>query len=130
MPTPVGTSNLQSSPVSNHLLPDEGPKAIPLLLDFTTILSYSINLLDLIQQGKISMLQTIFVDLSDPLLSNVKVDMGGAIQCLVAKAQTQGYYNALVQNPPILTFTAAGAGGIAKIALINVHIPGSVWPTV
>lgn len=116
-------------PVSDRLLPEEGPKGIPIILDFTTQLFYSVDLTNLIQTTYISMLQTVFVDLSDPLLSNVAITTGVSVQTIIAKAQTQGYYNALIPNPPKMTFTAAGAGGVAKIILINVAIPGAVWPT-
>lgn len=126
----INPSSLQVTPVSDRLLPQEGPKGIPLILDFGANASYSVDLTNILATAYISMLQTLFIDLSDPALSNVSVDTGVSVQTITAKAQTQGYYNALIPNPPKLTFRSTGGAGVARIILINVAIPGSVWPTV
>jgi hypothetical protein len=127
---PISPSSLLVQPVSDRLLPDEGPKGIPLLLDFSLNASYSVDLTNVLQTGYISMLQTLYIDLSDPALGNVSVDTGVSVQTITAKAQTQGYYNALIPNPPKLTFRSTGGAGVARIILINVAIPGHVWATV
>jgi len=133
MSTLIAANNALIQPVSVHLLPSEGPKSIPLVLDFTgAILSYAIDLSMMFDQQYITMLQSIFIDLSDPSLSNLSIQTSdsNSLQTIVAKAQTQGYYQILVPNPPKLIFTASAAGGIARIALLNIAVPGSVWPTV
>ncbi len=132
MSTPINASNVNTQQVKNHLLPDEGPKAIPLFLDFSGAVSGDAYLLDaeLIQdRGFISMIQTMYIDLSDPNMSDLVVSMGSGGQEIHAKAGTQGFYNVLVTNPPKLTFRGQSNTGIAKVQLINVAIPGVVWPT-
>lgn len=133
MSTLIAANNLLAQPISIHLLPSEGPKSIPLILDFTgAILEYELDLSQMYDATQISMLQSIFIDLSDPALSNLMIltAANDSLQQIVAKAQTQGYYQMICPNPPKMTFTASAGGGVARVVLLNVAVPGSVWVTV
>lgn len=127
--SPINTANLTASPVVNQIIPDEGPKAVPILLDFSGAqISYTLNLL-LQQQGAlISMVQTVFIDLSNAahdLLITAGVNVLN--QVIHAKAGTQGYYPILCPSPPQITFTAGALGDVVPVVLINIPIAGVVW---
>lgn len=120
------------SVIPNQAIPTEGPKAIPLVLDFSAANNEGIEV-DLTmfeQQARMSMVQTLYIDMSqaaNPLTVNCN-DSG---QKIVAKVGTQGYYNVLVPNPAKFRFESVqGSTDNLPVYLINVPIPGVVWPTV
>lgn len=127
VPVTIGAVNYQ--PVSNQLVPDEGPKAIPLLLDFTVAAQYNLDLTTQQQQGRISMIQSLFIDLSAANNDlTVTFPIGG--QVIVAKSGTQGYYSVLCPNPPRIYFAMATSGGtLVPIFCINVPVAGVTWDT-
>lgn len=114
--------------INNQDLPEkEGPRTIPLILDFTANASYIIDISQLEQSGKMSMVQTMYIDLSGTDLA-LLITVRGTGQQIKAKGRTQGYYALLAPNPTSLT--ASQPGGVAvPIQLINVPIVGSVWAT-
>lgn len=126
----MGTYNqnlLSDLQVANQEIPTEGPRAIPLLLDFSVLASYLIDLLSQQQQTRISMVQTVYIDLKDfDQALTVKVE--GIGQVIKAKGRTQGYYPILGTAPTKLTI-ASTAAGIVPVTLLNVPIAGSVWAT-
>ena len=119
--------NLQ---VGNQHIPAEGPRAIPLNMDFTNATgqpSYPIDLSVVQYQTRMSMVQTVYVDLSgtdSPL--DIKVE--GTNQVIRAKGRTQGYYSVLAPAPTRLTITSL-ANAVIPVSLINVPIAGTVWAT-
>ena len=113
--------------IGNQIEPSEGPKAIPLNLDFSAQPSYLVDLSVQQYQTRFSMVQTVFVDLSqtDSILT---ILVQGTNQIIVVKGRTQGYYNVLAPAPTRLLFSSA-AGILIPVALINVPIAGAVWAT-
>lgn len=120
------TANVGFPETSNHALPPEGSRALPVLLDFTAYNSYSIDFGHASQQARISFIQSVFIDLSG---SDVGLTLlvYGTNQVIQAKARTQGYYQILVPNPP--QFLATCTGGPANVPLFfcNMPIPGVTW---
>jgi hypothetical protein len=113
----------------SQLIPQEGPKSIPLYLDFSGgIGEYVIDMLYAIEQKFVSMIQTIFIDMSNAT-TNLTITIRGTGQKIVAKPNTQGYYPVLVPNPPNFTFDKNANTEQIYINLINVAIPGVVWTT-
>ena len=128
----INPGSLNFSPVINQVIPDEGPKAVPIILDFSgTVIEYDLNLLFQQQSTLISMVQTIFIDMTGAS-HDLKVVVGQNVlnQTIYAKAKTAGYYQVLCPNPPQMQFIATALGDIVKLFLINVPIPGVVWATV
>jgi len=132
----IPSQNLANIPVSVHLLPAEGPKAVPILLDFSgAATSYTVDLSEMQAQAYISMVQSMFIDMSKAAPgSGLLVTMPNGLQTIQAVYATQGYYQVLVQNPVKLTFTqlgtppaAAGIGAIIQVTLLNIAVPGVVW---
>lgn len=125
----IYSGNVAFCMLNNQVIPDEGPKEIPLVLDFSASNGDPI-LVDLTlfgQDGRFSMLQSIFMDLSQSP-NDVQVTIDISNQRIVAKTKTQGYYSVLAPNPIKLKFESLQGGLIAvPVALINVPIPGTVW---
>ena len=122
---PINGQNLTIKDTYNFEVPCEGAKVIPLLLDFSAFTEYDIDLTQLEQQGRFSMLQTVFIDLSDTASALVVV-VTDVLQQIVANGHTQGYYPVLVPNPSKLQIQCL-SGQVERVHLINVPIAGVVW---
>ena len=126
------SQQVQFVPVPNQQIPDEGPKAIPLLLDFSTDPNGTIDIDGQMigAQGRFAMVQTIFIDLNGAA-NPLTVTFNQSGQSITAKVNTQGYYNVLAPNPWKIRFQSLpGSTDNVGVYLINVPIPGVVWPTV
>ena|SRR5690349_24724690 len=111
----------------SKIIPDEGPKCLPLLLDFSTQGTIVVDFQQL-QEGKfITMIQTLFVDLS--LIGvDLSITIAGSGQKIMARAGKQGYYPVLCPNPSKLTFDCAiGTAPAIPVQIINSAMPGVVW---
>jgi len=114
----------------NQAIPDEGPKVIPLFLDFSTIDTWDLDLQMVQALAKFAMIQTLFIDM-DQQANPLSVIFNGSGQKIVAKINTQGYYNVLAPSPCKLSFVSTvGSNIVVPVYVLNVAIPGSVWPTV
>lgn len=123
-------NSLAFTQTNNHALPEEGPRAVPVPLDFSPGGSpdYRLDLQNFMAQAKITMIQSVFIDLKDsdqPLL----ITVNGSNQKLQAKGRTQGYYQLLAPNPLTLEFHMDNGTTSIVVHLINVPIPGVVWAT-
>jgi hypothetical protein len=124
----INQQTVQVSLPQNQQVPNEGPKAIPLLLNFVTVASYSLDLTYIQESGQISMVQTLFIDASTATAALV-VTVNGTNQKIVAAAGTQGYYPVLCPNPPKFTFANTSGADVIPVFLINAPISGVVWST-
>jgi hypothetical protein len=127
----ISAQQLVALQVGNQMEPSEGPRAIPFNLDFTNATgqqSWNIDL-SVIQanQPKISMVQTVYVDLSGTD-SSLAIQVQGTNQTIIAKGRTQGYYSVLAPAPTRFTITCL-ANALVPIAMMNVPIAGVVWAT-
>lgn len=124
----VDYNSLRVALTMNQVVPSEGPRAIPVQLDFTNTGELDIDISQLQQKAFISMVQTIFVDMNGiPNALNIAVN--GMGQNIVCKPNTQGYYTILAPNPVKLAFTTVQGSPIITVVLCNSPIPGAVWPT-
>ena|SRR5271170_6444497 len=122
----VSQQGLQFALPQNQQVPDEGPKAIPLLLNFANAAQFTLDLTNLEQRAFISMIQTLYIDASqtdDPTTITIE----GTNQVVIAAAKTQGYYPVLCPNPPRFKFANASGSDIINIFLVNAPISGVVW---
>lgn len=124
----MNISNFSFIEVENRKLPCEGPMAVPIQLDFSgSTPSYSISLLLQQQQTRISLVQTIWVDMSNATHGDMLIAIPQVNQVIVAKQGTQGYYPVLCPNPIEMVASVASQGDINQMTLINVAIAGVVW---
>jgi hypothetical protein len=129
MGTPI-TPNQSYQLISNASVPDEGPKAVPILLDFSGAISeYDLDLTNFIQRKFITMVQTIFIDLSNSAADDLIVTVGNSNQIIHASKGTQGYYQILAPNFCSFKFNSTANTTQIPIFLINVPIAGVVWTT-
>lgn len=128
MPGIVDINNVQICQNQNQLIPPEGPRALPINLDFSTDASQLLDTSMLMQRAAITIIQCVFIDNSgNPNPLTIDVQDGG--QRIVAAPNTQGYYTILVPNPAKLLFTSVlGAG--ARVFCLNSPVSGSVWSTI
>jgi hypothetical protein len=107
-------------------MPPEGPKCIPITLDFTIQDSYTLDLSPLNWAAKLSMIQTVFVDSSTSAV-DVVVTVPASQQILKIKSGTQGYYPILVPNPIKLLVKCPGGPVDVRLELLNFPIPHGQW---
>jgi hypothetical protein len=123
--TPVTPSQFFTT--YNFDVPCEGAKVIPLQLDFSAFLEFDVDLSTFTNQGKISMVQSLFIDNSaSGAAMEVVIDPFGINQTIVTNPNTQGYFPILAPNPTKIKFICA-SGIVQRVHLINVPIAGVVW---
>ena len=105
-------------------VPPEGPKAIPLILDFSVTNEYDLNLQNMVQRNFISQVQALWVD-NSANASSLTINFPG-LQSVIIGGGRQGYVNVLCPNPPVMSFVSAG-GVISKIVLLNYPVTNATW---
>jgi len=108
-------------------IPAEGPIAIPFPISFANNSSYSLDISQLVQQGRISLVQCMFVDNSanDTTIS-IQIGNPQSLQTIVVPSQSQGYFQILSPNPAKFLFTSQTLGSIL-VVLLNSPVAGVVW---
>lgn len=127
----INPTSLQNILLNNQIIPNEGPKALGMILDFTVASgqpSYQVDLNNLQQEGFFSMLQTVYVD-NKKNSSTLTIVVNGSGQNIEISPNTEGYYPVLAPNPVKLQFltSAQAIGEVVQVFLINVPIAGVVW---
>src|SRR5574337_710353 len=103
---PLNAGSLANLAIDNQQIPNEGSKAVPVLLDFTVSNQYTLDLQNIQSRGFLSMIQTMYIDMSASDVPMI-VNINGSQQNITAKGRTQGYYTVMCPNPVKLTFTCA-----------------------
>jgi hypothetical protein len=98
-------------------MPAEGPKAIPINLDFTSETAYTFDYTSMQQRTFISMVQTVWVDnsLSAAVLT---ITIPSSQQTLKIPAGIQGYFTVICPNPVKISFGSTG-GVVCQVTLLN-----------
>jgi hypothetical protein len=123
----INQDQMQIGPTQNQLMVGKkGPLFAFLLLDFTQTPEYDLDMQQVIATNQFDLCQTLFIDAS-LAGADFQVFIPASQQIIIAKAGTQGYYNVIAPNPIRMVFTCAG--GMVRVHLTNVAIPGAVWPT-
>ncbi len=117
-----------SIPVYNAQVPREGPRALSLpLLDFSVASSFTFDGQNLMDNSRISMVQTMYLDARNAQ-SPITVLVGG-VQTIVVKPQTQGYYPVICPNPCNIVFSCADNLSKVNVQLLNVPVAPGQWVT-
>lgn len=98
-------------------MPAEGPKCVPVTLDFSAADTYNLDYSNMARRGFMQSLQTVWVDNSlngDP----VSIIIPASQQTVKIPANTQGYYCLICPNPIKISFTSAGAA-VVTVLLLN-----------
>jgi hypothetical protein len=119
-------STLFPVPINTGKIPQEGPCAVPISYDFSAgVTTYTTDMTQIHAQGKITTVQSVFVDNS---LNNgiVTVSASGLAQQISVAAGGQGVFPILVGGQTVFTITTLGSIS-AKISFVNVALPGFQW---
>jgi len=117
-----------SIPVYNAQVPQEGPKVIPLRLDFSAADEYDIDLKPLTDRDFISMVQTLFVDTTG-CMNNLTITVSLTGQTITIVPNRQGYYPVLVPNPARIAISTTSGPASLPVILCNMPIAPGQWAT-
>lgn len=118
--------------VSMGYVPQQGSRAIAIMLNFNTLAVTSISdeLFQEQSQGEIEFIQSVFIDNSANAQQFKLQTTTGLNQTIVAKANSQGYYPLLVPNGK-LAYQASTTGNVnIQIIFMNIFVNTIVWPVV
>lgn len=107
--------------INNALVPKEGPKTIPVLVDLRTASSALVDLTQQQMTQKISFIQTIFVD-NSLNTESVSIQADTTNQILRVPAGVQAYLPILSPIPPRFIIATTGAV-IVPIQFLNIPMP-------
>ena len=126
--TPLNATHLSTLAVYGGDKPIcEGPRILPLLnVDFGQTNLYSLDYSNQMKIGRMSMVQTVFVDASQSD-SSVMVQLSTGQQ-IVVKGRTQGFYSCLAQEPFKCNFQSDGGAKVSFIFL-NFTVAPAQWAT-
>lgn len=122
----LNQNNFVFNPIFNALVPNEGPKGLPITMDFTSNASYELDYQNMQERGFMSMVQSIWVDTSGTA-AQLTIDVNQSGQQLKIPAKRNGFIALLVPNSPRITFTCAS--GTVKVILLNVPVSGMLYAT-
>lgn len=124
----INQSTLQVCQVKNQTAPAEGPRAVPISVDFSVAggSPYSLDYSNQ-QAGKFSQLQALYIDNAGNG-SAVSVTINGVGQVITCPANSQGYFPVLCMNPIKLEFASNGNVAV-PIILLNFPVAPAVWNT-
>lgn len=109
----------------NTRLPTEGPRTIPVLVNFDNGATQTIDISQLVAQKKISMVQSLYVDNSDNSAS-VSIAISGSGQTLVVPPESEAYFPVLAPVPCVFTLESDSTSQIF-VGLNNFPTPAFVW---
>lgn len=98
---------------------------VPFDVDFPTINTLDIDLTLMVQQRRMTVIQTVFIDAS-ACDASVSLQVVGTDLTIEAQELTQGYYPLLVPSSPKFVCSSASTGP-CKLIFLNVPVPASVW---
>lgn len=129
-PGTVGFANVGNNSVSiaNALIPKEGPKMVPFLINFPAVSSFDIDLTLTMQQGRISVIQAMYLDLRNATAS-VSVTVSITNQNITLEAGQQGYFPLLVPESGAKMTVASASTQPIRLMLLNVPVPEGTWNT-
>lgn len=121
----VGQAGGFSFEIANGVIPREGPRAIPVLAQFSAAATSILDLTLVVQQAKISAIQGFWVDNSANTAA-ITFTVQATQQTMTIPAGAQGYVPVLAGVLP--RFTAVSSGGVdVRFLFLNVPVPALVW---
>ena len=113
--------------VNSMRVPAEGPKAVPITLDFSLTTIYTLNLQNMQSRNFLSMVQSLYIDNSGNT-APIVVTFPGTQQNITLAAGRQMYVTVLCANPASMQFVSTG-GVLVYVALLNFPVSNSSWPS-
>jgi hypothetical protein len=124
-PSLANTPGVNQTNILNAVVPPEGPKSAPVVLDFTNTNSVTVDFTITTSQGKLSTVQMIYVDnsLND---APVNFNVQGTSQNVTVPAGAQGWFPIVATNRPKFVCTTDGHLVITTLFL-NVPVAQGYW---
>jgi hypothetical protein len=116
----------QTFGIANMVVPQGGPKCVPLNVDFTAAAIVTLDGSSIVSQGKIEYLQGVFID-NSANVNNLSLTMSTTGQTLICPKKSQGYFSIMVPDPPQIQANANGVGLVIPMFFYNVPIQPAVW---
>jgi hypothetical protein len=114
--------------IYNGFVPCNGPKSVPIPLDFSSGgPTFEIDLTDINQQGTFEAIQTIYLDNSANPFPAIIV-CRNTNQSITIPPFAQAYMPLLQPNPPDIQISSLGTAKVF-IQLLNFYLPPCVWGT-
>lgn len=114
-------------PTKNALIPPEGPKTVPVTLDFVSNPSIDLDFSNMMQLGYISLIQGVYIDNSQgaAAVNCITIMSDQIISC---PAGYQGYFPLLCpSNQAKFTLISTGNGAVIPAFFYNMPLPAVVW---
>jgi len=124
----IGSQNLLELGIFNSLVPKEGPKVLPVRVDFSVENSYRLDLTQQTQLAIVAFIQCVFVDNAsnpEPLYLQTET----SLQRVVIPARSQAFVPLLAVKPPVVLLESAGGVAIS-LHFLNVPMPLHIWSVV
>lgn len=125
LPIAVDPKKLPVYTVQNLLVPKEGPRAIPLLLDFSLSQAYSLNLQNSEELQRVTMIQGVYID-NAASATNVTVSNPITGQSVTVAAGHQAFKSLFVPYPSQINFFST-SGIVLKFQLTNFPVVNDDW---
>jgi hypothetical protein len=111
--------------VSNQQMPSS-VTALPITVDMSVNNAVTIDLTSAQITGKISAVQSAFID-NSLATASLSIVIPYTNQTITLPPQSQAYVPLLLPNPPIITLTSAAGSAQTVVVLLNVPMPLAVW---
>jgi len=111
--------------VQAQTVPLEGPRAIPLRLDFSVAAEFSLNMQNIQSRGFMSMVQAMWVDNSQGV-TVLEINFPNTGQTIQIPIGGQGYVNVLCPNPATMSFSSTGTQ-VCVVHLLNYPVTNAIW---
>lgn len=123
----IQPSNTSAIVTTVGFVPCEGPKTLPVLINFALGSTYNLDLSQIIQTGFVSCIQCLYIDNSQNGAS-ISVSCNQSNQNVSIPAYCQGYIPLLAPVPTLLTVTSTLTATV-MLQLLNFYQPPAVWNT-
>ncbi len=126
----IASNQLVPFPSGNALIPREGPKSIPVALDFSAQGAYDVDLQIQMATAKIQLIQTVFVD-NRSGTTPLTISVNQSREVLSIPPRSQGYLPILAPSPfRALISCADTSNSNALVYFCNFPVPAAVWSAV
>lgn len=115
--------------IYNALIPQEGPRIIPIVVDFSQGQSQLLDFQQAFALKRISNIQSAWVDNSATNIP-VVITIANTGQNIIVRGRAQGYIPLLAQAETKVTVTSVGNTGVFRISVANVPIDSILYSTV
>ena len=124
----IDANALKYATVKGLAVPTEGPRAVPLTLDFSVSQLFSLLLQNVQARNFISLVQGVYLDNSAGA-SPMSVSFPASGQTIIIAPHRQGYFNVACPNPAQINFASAGTD-LCFALLLNYPVTDHDWPCI